>query len=402
MNRRARTGGVPLALLIWAWIAVTNGWTGVPTGVNAQGPSAASTPHSVLYQGYVAVSGEPFDGVGYFKFAVVDENQTAVYWSNDGTLGVPTTPVPVEVLDGYFTVLLGDTSLSGMRQPLTPEVFQAAGRYLKVWFSASLSGPFNALSPVPIAAAPYALNAATLGGAYPSAFQRRVLKVCAAGSSIRLIDADGSVSCEADDDTTYTPGNQLQMAGTTLHVTEGAGSGLDADLLDGQQGSDYRNADQVDGLHANQIASTAAYAGGDQSVDLSPAGTIVRYVTVNALRSGRVIVNASGYGYLPAETDSLRCSITAGTTIDTSALTIARGASYAPFAMTRGYTVGTGTYRFNLVCDANTDLVDVRDTNLTAIYVPGSFGALAAPDTSPTAAPVPDGCVDEHEAGCGP
>jgi hypothetical protein len=177
---------------------------------------------------------------------------------------------------------------------------------------------------------------------------------------------------------------------------------INADLLDGQQGSYYRNADQVDGLHANQIASTAAYAGGDQSLNLDLPDTVVRYVTVNALRSGRVIVNASGYGYLPVDTNYLRCSITTGTALDNSALSIARGASYVPFAMTRGYTVGAGTHRINLVCDANSNQVVVRDTNMTAIYVPGSFGTLSSQETNSATRPVPEGCVDENEDQCGP
>ena len=162
------------------------------------------------------------------------------------------------------------------------------------------------------------------------------------------------------------------------------------------------NAETLDGLHAHELASTAAYAGGDQSVNLDLPDKVLRYVTITAPRSGRVIVNASGYGYLPVDTHYLRCSITTGTALDNSALSIARGASYAPFALTRGYTVGAGTHRFNLVCDANTEQVVVRDTNLTAIYVPGSFGVLSSPDTSPAVAPIREGCVDENEAHCGP
>jgi hypothetical protein len=320
MDKRTRQGGVALALVLWVLAALTAPQAGHPREVTAQGPAAAaSAPHSVFYQGYVTLSGAPYDGTGYFKFAVVNQKETVVYWSNDGTLGVPTVSVPIEVLDGYFSVLLGDTSLSGMRQALDPGVFEAPGRSLKVWFAASLSDPFNALSPVPIASAPYALNAETL-----------------------------------------------------------------------------------DGLEANALVSTAAYAGGDQSVDLGLDDTVVRYVTITTPRSGRVIVSATGYGYLPGDTDYLRCSITTGTGLDTEALSIARGAIYFPFALMRGYTVGAGTHRFNLVCDANSDQVDARDTNITALYVPGSFATLASPDTGPAAAPIPQGCVDENEGHCGP
>ena len=76
--------------------------------------------------------------------------------------------------------------------------------------------------------------------------QRRVSSPCAAGSSIRVIGSDGSVTCEPDDDTTYSAGNQLNLVDTTFNVVEGAGSGLDADLLDGQHDTFYRNASNID------------------------------------------------------------------------------------------------------------------------------------------------------------
>ena len=49
-----------------------------------------------------------------------------------------------------------------------------------------------------------------------SAVQARVSRSCPAGSAIRAVAADGSVSCEPDDDTTYTAGPGLRLAGTTF------------------------------------------------------------------------------------------------------------------------------------------------------------------------------------------
>ncbi|HUT79239.1 MAG TPA: hypothetical protein VM285_16185, partial [Polyangia bacterium] len=48
--------------------------------------------------------------------------------------------------------------------------------------------------------------------------QRRVSTTCAAGSSIRAIAVDGTVTCEADDDTntTYTAGTGLTLTGTAF------------------------------------------------------------------------------------------------------------------------------------------------------------------------------------------
>jgi hypothetical protein len=70
---------------------------------------------------------------------------------------------------------------------------------------------------------------------------------------------------DGDDDTTYSAGNQLQLTGTTFGVQEGSGSGLDADLLDGQHGSYYRNASN---LNAGAL-STGRYSA---HADLSAEG----------------------------------------------------------------------------------------------------------------------------------
>lgn len=48
----------------------------------------------------------------------------------------------------------------------------------------------------------------------PTYLQRRVSTGCTVGSSIRAIAEDGTVSCETDDDTTYTAGSGLTLAGT--------------------------------------------------------------------------------------------------------------------------------------------------------------------------------------------
>ena len=84
-----------------------------------------------------------------------------------------------------------------------------------------------------------------------SYLQRRVSSTCAAGNSIRVIAADGTVTCEPDTDTTYTAGNQLALVGTQFGVQEGSGSGLDADLLDGQNGSYYRAWGNLTGVPAD-------------------------------------------------------------------------------------------------------------------------------------------------------
>ncbi len=136
-------------------------------------PADTTNPTTMLYQGYVTVDEEAYDGTGYFKFAIVNAAGNVTYWSNDNTSSngsEPSASVSLQVDKGYFTVALGDTSLSGMSQALSPSVFPSPGRHLRVWFAQSASGSFTPLSLIPITAAPYALNAETLDGKDSSAF----------------------------------------------------------------------------------------------------------------------------------------------------------------------------------------------------------------------------------------
>ena len=48
--------------------------------------------------------------------------------------------------------------------------------------------------------------------------QRRISSSCAVGSSIRAVAADGTVTCETDDNSTYIAGTGLDLTGTTFSV----------------------------------------------------------------------------------------------------------------------------------------------------------------------------------------
>jgi hypothetical protein len=136
-------------------------------------PGVTTTPTIVSYQGRVLSAGVPFNGTGFFKFAVVNAAGDTSYWSNDGTSSAgsqPSANVPVAVSNGLFTVMLGDTSLGGMLSPLTASVFSAPDRSLRIWFSSNALA-FTQLTPdQQIASVPFAFNAQTLGGLDESTF----------------------------------------------------------------------------------------------------------------------------------------------------------------------------------------------------------------------------------------
>ncbi len=121
--------------------------------IQPQNMVADGVPATIHYQGRVAVSGVPFDGIGQFKFALIGPGATAgsvvTYWSHDGTSqngSEPTSSVPVTVMNGIYSVLLGDTQVPGTKVGLTPGVFDHERVELRVWFGGG-DDPVKLLSP---------------------------------------------------------------------------------------------------------------------------------------------------------------------------------------------------------------------------------------------------------------
>ena len=113
---------------ITAWLAVCLLWM----------TYAYAVPPVLNYAGKVTADGEAYDGDGFFKFALVNEDGTKSYWSNDGTSTGGSEPqkfVSVSVQGGLYTVLLGNTALQGM-SAMDPAIFaQHTNAKLRVWFS---------------------------------------------------------------------------------------------------------------------------------------------------------------------------------------------------------------------------------------------------------------------------
>ncbi|HNT78133.1 MAG TPA: pectinesterase family protein [Anaerolineae bacterium] len=193
--------------------------------------ASAGAPPVVSYQGYLAeADNTPIDEARTLKFSIYDGASTLL-WQEIHT--------DTMITDGYFSVLLGDQT------PLTAAVFSDPNRQLQVSVAETDGSGYTDLERQTIAAVPYALQAVSvpwsgvsdkpdgfddgtddnttytagtglsLSGtqfsADPAYIQRRVSSTCTAGSSIRAIAADGTVTCEPDDNTTYTAGDGLTL-----------------------------------------------------------------------------------------------------------------------------------------------------------------------------------------------
>ncbi|NCA82257.1 MAG: hypothetical protein EOM72_05875 [Opitutae bacterium] len=121
----------------------------------------AQVPQMMSYQGRVTAGGTNVNGMGYFKFALVDSTGNVLYWSHDGTTVFPPpfepdTSVPLTVADGLFAVMLGGDAMNAMHN----SVFLNNDAHLRVWFSED-DVAFTQLTPdQPLGSVGYAAMAA--------------------------------------------------------------------------------------------------------------------------------------------------------------------------------------------------------------------------------------------------
>ena len=111
-------------------------------GLTAATVAHSQVPGIITYQGRVTSNGTNFSGAGSFKFALLNNANGQSLWSNDGSSAngsQPAAGVAATVVDGLFTVALGDTSLPGMLSiPVT--AFTNADVRLRLWFNNGVNG----------------------------------------------------------------------------------------------------------------------------------------------------------------------------------------------------------------------------------------------------------------------
>jgi hypothetical protein len=124
----------------------------------------AQVPAILHYQGRILADGVAYQGAGQFKFALVNETASEIYWRNAPDAnndGQPDSAVSATVTRGLYSILLGNTTLPNMAA-LPPEAFANSSVFLRVWFSDGVA-PFELITPDQrIAAVGYALVAGTV------------------------------------------------------------------------------------------------------------------------------------------------------------------------------------------------------------------------------------------------
>jgi len=111
----------------------------------------------VPHTGHVSVSGTPYWGTAQFKFSIIDGNGK-VLWNHDGSTGsTPLNAVSLEVKNGFYSLHLGDNSITGMKELPASALSSAQKAFLRVWFDQGIENFQQIGVDLALGAAPFAL-----------------------------------------------------------------------------------------------------------------------------------------------------------------------------------------------------------------------------------------------------
>jgi len=360
--------------------------------------SICSAQNTVFtYQGHITDSGANFNGAGQFEFALVTSNSDlsyTTYWSNDGTSvngSQPAAPVSVNVSNGLFTVLLGDTTQSNM-SAISASLFSRPNLQLRIWFNDGVSG-FAALNPLQnLTPAPYAVFAGTtsnlvsglsihsntngapdvIGGASLNYVSNNVLGATIAGGGATNFFGFSYTNSVAGNFGTVSGGYQ-NIAGNSAVVSgggENTAGGLEGTIGGGSYNIASAQDSTVGGGHGNTASGVGAtVAGGVANIASGDNATV----------AGGFENTASGYdsfaaGY-SARASNLGCFVWA----DYSSYLPFSSTSTNQFLVRAAGGVGINT------ASPGTDLLEVRSTNSNGneirfgYYTGGAGNLIAGP-----------------------
>jgi hypothetical protein len=180
--------------------------------------SVHAQPNTVSFQGQVGSGGVPYDGPAVLKFALLCGTSTV--WSNDGSStngSQPLLPVGIEVVNGIFSVLLGDAALGML--PLDASVLTDCGTpRLRTWVD--LGSGFEQMQDQPLSSAPFALQATNAERA-PSGFTVTGLLSIRNAQDQATISADASTGQLALNSIRFPDGTVQSTAANTGSTNDG-------------------------------------------------------------------------------------------------------------------------------------------------------------------------------------
>lgn len=169
--------------------------------------TAEAVPTTMSFSARISDGSGPIDGAVDLNIKIFDASSGGMMLWEESHGGAMAS-------SGLVHLELGSTDPVG--NGLDTSVFDGGNRWLELSIGGIVQTPRLKIGSVPYAVK--AADADTVGGRSASSLQEQVTGSCAAGSSIRRINADGTVTCEPDDNTTYSAGTGLTLSGTQLNA----------------------------------------------------------------------------------------------------------------------------------------------------------------------------------------
>ncbi len=278
---------------------------GLAAGLLSCSTLLAQVPQLINYQGRVAVGGTNFNGTGQFKFALVNSNGVPTFWSNNGTSvngSEPTAAVSLTVVNGLYSVLLGDATLPNMTVvPAT--VFTNLDVRLRIWFNGGAGSQL--LTPDQrIAAVGYAMMSANVPDGLITSNKLAAGAVTAAkladGSVTAAKLAPGAVTSESLGDT-VSLGNSSNTVGR-LDIYRTASNTPSITLFGSSSqistyGSDGLEQARIYGSSWGELLLFNSLPGNAIAVDLSANGASGGYLNLrNTNGANRAVLSGANSG----------------------------------------------------------------------------------------------------------
>jgi hypothetical protein len=310
-----------LSLLVCSVASVGIGYV-----VHAEG---APTMQPLFYSGTLEDAGVLAEGNYAIRLTLHDAATAGNVVCMSETAAVP-------VVAGRFRMDVSDCADELQTQP---------DAWAAVQFTGSDGTPHAIPGRTKVGAVPYAMEAqhavssTRLGTLAEADVQRKVAAGCPTGQSIRTVNTDGTVVCEVDDNTTYSvsAGTGLTLTGTTLNADSGylqrrvAAAGCAA-------GSSIRVVN-ADGTVVCELDDNTTYTG-STGVGVSAGVISLAAATEYNVNSGQS-AQATGkvfcalgqvYHYVDTSNTNPNCSITRSGTTWTLTASVEGGGPYAFFS----------------------------------------------------------------------
>jgi hypothetical protein len=233
------TANAPVGGFVTGYVVTSggNGYATAPSVTVFGGGGSGAAAHANISGG--AVTGVTADNAGNGEYTSAPNVLIAsppanlsfvTFWSNDGSSvngSQPLAAVGVNVVNGLFTVVLGDTTQPNMTA-ISTSLFSKTNLQLRIWFNDSFQGsvaldPPQNLTPVPYAVEASSVNSLNISGTLPNSLLSADVPLLDASQTFTGVNTFNN---SENVNGTFTVAGDMSMSGGYHHFVLDGGNSL--------------------------------------------------------------------------------------------------------------------------------------------------------------------------------